>query len=158
MWAFEKIYVNFWMVPNWNLFSQFSSFKKNTEINLDFYKKIVFLKILFLFFSQHHSHEYIFSIPFASICITISLQFNSMYLNSVWEFEFNSSWHAMWFNIFIWMEFNFHKNNSFLFFSISWVDCHSFIVQNEHRAQVWIGFSESVYKIISKIYLDYFKF
>jgi len=96
----------------------------------------------FSFSSQHHSHEYIFSIPFPSTCITFL--FNSIWC--IWIHFSHSSlatyflfptppiklklriWiqfklHAMSFNIFIWMEFNFHRNNWFFFF-ISWVDCH----------------------------------
>jgi hypothetical protein len=143
------------MVPNWNLSCGFSSkedwnhglLKKhmltfgwfqigiclvNSQVKKN--EMVVFFKILFLFFLN----TVVVSTFFQYLLHQFVSHFSS--IQCIWiQFKL----HAMSFNIFIWMEFNFHKNNPICFRELSWL---SFIVRNQHRAQVWIGFSEFDYK------------
>ncbi len=90
-------WVVFWMtIPNWNMFKHFPNKKKG---KMSFSKK----KISNFFLSKHHSCNKI-SISFVIILYFISLRLN---LNRI---EFKD---AISFNVFIWMELNFHKINSF---------------------------------------------
>jgi hypothetical protein len=60
-----------------------------------------------------------------------------MYMNSIWEFDFQFNLHAMLFNIFIQMKLNFHTNNFFF---------HHFIVicnAQQPKAEVYNSHIES---------------